>query len=543
MELINLSKYVERSYEETPIPEGWVQYGEDNLYPQYLVNLYQSSATHGALCMSIAQLFMGAGLDASEEQAKAKLAEWSCEDELPKAFLDLKVQGGFALEVQWTMDRSTILNVRHLPFENVRSGHMDIDERVRYYYYSTNWEECHHPDHTPQRIRAYHPDDRDEHSTQILYVKPFGIGSQFYPKPDYLGAVNYIELERSISEYHRNNLANGLAPSFHIAFANGLPPIEERQKIRRDIEAQLSGSTNAGKFIITYSDDADRKPTFEPFPVSDVDKQYEFLSGETTDKIMVGHRVVSPAMFGVKTAGELGNTEELQIASQLFDVQVVAPAQKLMAKTMGRLLADCGIVSQVSITSNNPFLNVDKERDAFAKVKKYDTKWLIEQREEIDPDEYELIDERPVEYDREDKRDILTNLARKVQKSKGVSDYDTPLFKVRYFYDGNNPKKNSRDFCSLMVKAGGVYKREDIEKANGKSLGASPNVWLEKGGINCFHYWTRRTYLRKNGRKLSEGDVKKLLDELDRSEKKANKIEKEDRRVGIAPRDMGMTNF
>lgn len=543
MELINLSKYVNKSFEETPIPEGWVQYGEDNLYPQYLVDLYQGSATHGALCMSIAQMIMGNGIEADEDTAKAKLSEWMCNDELPKACLDLKVQGGFALEIQWSMDRTTIMKVRHLPFENVRSGHMDIDERVRYYYYSTNWEESHHPDHIPQKIRSYSPDDRHEHTTQVLYVRPFGIGSMYYPKPDYLGAVNYIELERSISEYHRANISAGLAPSFHIAFSNGTPEIEQRQRIRRDIEAQLSGSTNAGKFIITYSDDPDRKPTFEPFPVSDVDKQYEFLSGETTDKIMVGHRVVSPAMFGVKTAGELGNTEELQIASQLFDVQVVAPAQKLVAKTISRLLADCGIVSQVSITSNNPFLTIGKERDAFSAIKRYDIAWLIDQGEEINPDEYELIDERPVDYEQEEKRDILTKLAKPVSKSRGASDYDTPLFKVRYYYDGKNPKPNSRDFCKLMKSAGRVYKREDIEKANGKSLGASPNVWLHKGGVNCFHYWTRRTYMRKTGRKLSESDVTKLLDELNRSEKRANKIEKEQREVGIAPRDMGMTNF
>lgn len=546
MELIKLAKYVERSYEEREVPEGYVLYGEDNLFPQYLVDLYNSSATHGALCNTIAQMFVGSNMMSDDDDVNAKFAEWGCHDELPKAALDLKIQGGFALEIRWSMDRSTIASVKHLPFENLRSGHMDIDERVRYYYYSTDWEQSHHPDHTPQKLRTYHVDDKEEHALQVLVVRPFSVGSQYYPKPDYLGAVNYVELEKSISEYHINNIRNGLAPSFHIAFKNGMPAIEERERIRRDIEFQLAGSQNAGKFLITYSDDPDRKPDFEPFPVSDVDKQYEFLSQETTDKIMVGHRVVSPAMFGVKTAGELGNTEELTIASQLFDTQVIAPAQQLLVRTFRRLLSDAGLKADVRIESTNPFLEKDTKREDFHVTEKYDLEWLISKGEDSESDEYDIIDERPVDYELEDKRNILTNLATAIPKSdRKASTYDTPLLKVRYFYDGENPKDNSREFCRLMKRANRVYKREDIERARGSIAGmkSGHDIWLHKGGVNCYHFWTRRTYLRKNNRTLSDADIRNLLNDLDAQERRANRIEDEPREVGIAPRDMGMTNF
>ena len=93
-----------------------------------------------------------------------------------------------------------------------------------------------------------------EHPTQILYVKPFSPGSYYYPKPDYIGSIDYIELDKEIGKYHINNIKNGLAPSFTIHFKNGVPASEERRKIRNDIERQLAGATNAGKFIVTYSD-------------------------------------------------------------------------------------------------------------------------------------------------------------------------------------------------------------------------------------------------------------------------------------------------
>jgi hypothetical protein len=139
MEILQLSKYEERSYRETPNREGFVNYGDDNLFPQYLVDLYHSSATHNALVTSIAMMIYGEGFDANDLEGRLAFDQWNLNDELRKACLDFKIQGGFALEVNWSLDRTTIANVSHLPFENVRSGFVNEDEKVEYYYYSKDW--------------------------------------------------------------------------------------------------------------------------------------------------------------------------------------------------------------------------------------------------------------------------------------------------------------------------------------------------------------------------------------------------------------------
>jgi hypothetical protein len=274
MELLKLQEYQERSYAEMPSNEGYVAYGDDNLFPQYLIDLYKSSATHNALCTSIAYMIFGDGVQADTLEARLKIEEWGLQDEVRKACLDLKIQGGFALEVVYSIDRTTISKVRHCPFENVRSAEVDEEEKVNYLYYSKDWsdKQC-----EPQVVCAFNPEKAVEHPVQILYVKPFSPGSYYYPKPDYIGSIDYIELDKEIGKYHINNIKNGLAPSFSIHFKNGIPASEERRKIRNDIERQLAGATNAGKFIVTYSDSPDRKPDFEPFPLSDADKQYQFL--------------------------------------------------------------------------------------------------------------------------------------------------------------------------------------------------------------------------------------------------------------------------
>jgi len=525
MDLLKLNEYQERSYEERPSNEGYVQYGDDNLFPQYLIDLYKSSATHNALCTSIAYMIYGDGVQADTLEARLKIEEWGLQDEVRKACLDLKIQGGFALEVVYSIDRTTVAKVRHCPFENIRSAEVDNDENVNFYYYSKDWS---NKQIEPELVRAFDPEDSLEYPVQILYVKPFSPGSYYYPKPDYIGSIDYIELDKEIGKYHINNIKNGLAPSFSIHFKNGVPAQEERHKIRNDIERQLAGATNAGKFIVTYSDSPERKPDFEPFPLSDADKQYQFLSTEVSDKIMVGHRVVSSAMFGVKTAGQLGNTQELEIASELFDKQVVKPYQRIVKDALESIFGAAGTPTVVSVeevpamTPQTPSEEVQMSDDVELNLA---CDFLIEMGEEVD-DEWELIDARRVDVETEATQDALWNFARVPSgKPQASSDQDNELVKVRYAYMPKITGKNgneSRDFCKRMVNAGDrVWRKEDIDAASSRAVnpGWGPNgsdtydLFLYHGGGSCQHFWERRTYLRKNNKKISVNRARKILRE------------------------------
>ena len=550
MELLKLNEYQERSYAEMPSNKGYVSYGDDNLFPQYLIDLYQSSATHNALCTSIAYMIFGDGVQTDTDEARLKLAEWGLDDELRKACLDLKIQGGFALEVIYSIDRTTIREVRHCPFENIRSCEVNEDEVIEFYYYSKDWSDnqC-----EPEKVRAFSPDDANEYPHQILYVKPFSPGSYYYPKPDYIGSINYIELDKEIGTYHINNIKNGLAPSFTIHFKNGVPPQEERNKIRNDIERQLAGATNAGKFIVTYSDNPDRKPDFEPFPLSDADKQYQFLSTEVSDKIMVGHRVVSSAQFGVKTAGQLGNTQELEIASQLFDKQVLKPYQRILTNAVEQVLRAAGTPSIVTVEvveADDPVEEVEAEQVQMAEHMTLACDHLLELGEELD-EEYELIDARRVDYDTEALQDAMWAFASVPSgKPQAASEQDNELIKVRYAYMPKETGKNgnpSRDFCQRMVNAGErVWRKEDIMAASQRAVnpGWGPggkdtyDIWLYKGGGSCQHYWERRTYLRKNNKKISVNRARKILREAG-----LEPLETNPRKVAQRPRDMDNRGF
>ena len=551
MELLKLKEYEERSYAEIPSHEGFVKYGDDNLFPQYLIDLYKSSATHNALCTSIAMMIFGDGVQASTLDARLKIEEWGLDDEIRKACVDLKIQGGFALEVVYSIDRTTISKVRHCPFENIRSGEVDENEDCHWYYYSKDWSDKREE---PIAVHAFDPEMKNEHPTQILYVKPFSPGSYYYPKPDYIGSIDYIELDKEIGKYHINNIKNGLAPSFTIHFKNGVPASEERRKIRNDIERQLAGATNAGKFIVTYSDSPERKPDFEPFPLSDADKQYQFLSTEVSDKIMIGHRVVSSAMFGVKTAGQLGNTQELEIASELFDKQVVKPYQRIVKNAVESILgaADAGAIVTISEAEAVQVQASEEVVDFHLNDDVAD--WLAERGEEMD-DEWVLIDERDFNPDTELAHDMLWSFASvPSSKPQAESNMDNDIIKVRYAYDGS--KSPEREFCRKMMSANRVYRKEDLvgpyypEQLGGASAravnpGFGPNgtdtydILLFKGGPNCHHRWIRRTYLKKNNQRISVSRARQIISQLPEDERRANPLPpNDDPRVSQWPSTM-----
>ena len=508
MDILKLSQYQERSYAESANSKGFVNYGDDNLFPQYLIDLFHSSSTHNALTTTIATMVFGEGFDATTLDGRLAFDQWNLNDELRKACVDFQIQGGFALEVNWSLDRTTIANVSHLPFENIRSGFVNEDEKVDYYYYSKDWSS---KKEEVEEICTFDPERKIDHPTQILYVKPFSPGSFYYPKPCYTGSIDYIELDKEIGKYHINNIKNGMSPSFSIHFKNGIPPQEERNRIRMDIERQMSGASNAGKFIVTYSDDPERKPDFEPFQLSDAHNQYQFLSEEVTGKIMVGHRVTNPQMFGVAVPGKLGGGGELAESAELFEQNVVRPNRRIVEETVQTLLRAAGLDSAVlELSSQEDEVNLDaswEHLDALG--------------EDIS-DEWELIDESPVDYETEAVKDALWAFASVPSSNpNGKSEQDTEIIKVRYVYSPKSVQDDSRSFCKKMVAASKVYRKEDIEAASlravnpglGRSGSDTYDLFLWKGGARCHHFWSRQTYLKKTNKKISVNQAKKLIRE------------------------------
>jgi len=570
LRVLNLSTYTSPKIKETKT-DNFVAYGEDNNYFQFLIDRYNGSATNNAIINGMSEMIFGRGLDATDSNRKpeayAQMITLFHDDCVRRLSSDLKLMGQCAMQVIYSKDRKTIARVEHIPVETLRAEKCNEKGEIEAYYMHPDWANYKKND-TLKRIEAF---GYGNEPIQIYYVKPYKAGYKYYSPVDYQGGIQYAELEEEISNYHINNIMNGLAPSMLINFNNGTPDPEQRQLIENRIYQKFSGSSNSGKFILSFNDDANTAASIEPIQLSDAHNQYQFLSDESMRKIMVAHRVVSPMLLGVKDSSGLGNNaDELKTASLLMDNTVIRPFQTLLINAFDDILAYNDISLNLYFKTLQPleFKELDnvvdgetREEETGVKLAKENEDFNDEEMlnaldgEEIS-DEWELVEKREYSEDNEsvedwagslvkEKKSTLNKLADFIKsKPNDKSKLDKSFYKVRYEYSEKYSSDNSRNFCTTMMgrtSKGVVYRKEDIDQASfsgvNKSFGHKGNnysLFKYKGGVNCGHYWSENLYRLKSKTEkyISKGK------EVDSIPKSYTPKGEEYRTSEIAPKDM-----
>ena len=583
LRIVNLSTYTTPDIVEKS-NKDWVSYGADNNYFKYLIDRYNGSPTNNAIINGMSEMIYGRGLDALNSNKKpdqyANMISLLHKDMVRKLCYDLKLMGQCSMQVIYSKDRKSIAQVEHIPVENLRAEKCNDKGEIEGYFYSDDWSKVKNVDQTT-RIPSF---GSSKENIEIIYVKPYRAGYKYYSSPDYAGGLQYAELEQEISNYHLNNILNGLAPSMLINFNNGTPNAEERQALENRIYSKFSGSSNAGKFILAFNDNPESAATIEPIQLSEAHQQYQFLSDESSKKVMVSHRVVSPMLLGIKDNSGLGNNaEELKTASTLMDNTVIRPFQMLLIDAFDSILAYNQMSLKLYFKTLQPleFTDLENVEDAETKEEETGVKLSNDLTDELSSNiadelidlgqtedellaEYDLVDESEVDYEFNDELDevitdlntepeqsalskiwnfVSTGTAKPNAKSKqdGKSKQDSQKgveFLVRYSYAPEKAGKDSRQFCSKMVTAKKVYRKEDIVAMGNKAVNSgfgkggadTYSIWLYKGGARCNHKWFRKTYQIKDGKKsqITSGQAKS----------KGFKAPKNAQKVPVAPKDM-----
>jgi hypothetical protein len=525
IKLIELASYTTPAIVENKNKE-WVEYGEDNNYYQYLIDLYYGSPTNNAAIKGIADLIYGDGLEVVK--ADRHLAGYL---DLKKVFhteclrncaMDLKMLGQYAIQLVKSKDKKKYVSAYHFPVQTLRPERCNEDGEIEGYYFAADWSKLKRGQ-KPKRFAAFGFDDSANEC--MLVVKPYSTGNYYFAPVDYQGGTQYANLEIEIANFHINNIKNGMAPSMLINFNNGQPPAEVKDMIEAQILSKFSGSSQAGKVILSFNDNAESKADITPVQLSDAHNQYQFLSTESSSKIMMAHRITSPMLLGIKDNTGFGNNaEELKTASTLFDNTVIRPFQRLLIEGVQKVMNYNGYNLDVYFKTLQPLEFTDlsgKVMDAETTEKEYgfkklvpefteeaESEWLdyLKDKGEVIGEEFELIDESPViDADAEAKQyNFFKRFAEPEEKSKD----DKGVYLIRYRYAPMSNKSNSRVFCRDMVanaKLGVVYRREDIDKMGDEGINgqfapsgkSNYSIWKYKGGVNCNHQWYRLSYMRK----------------------------------------------
>jgi hypothetical protein len=576
---LKLSEYVAKSDAEKVDRKGWVNYGDQNDFPQYLRDLAHESPVHGSLVVAIGDMIAGKGI--KSEQYQAELDALDINTLTYATAHDLKLFGGFFIEVIWSNDRTVISKLNAIPFEECRIAVNQDDDSEIGIFHSYDWSNTRKKKNTPEFIPKYNYLTREQEPRQIYWCFTY-TGSDTYPRPDYWSAINYIELDKQISIFHINQISNGLFPSTIINFYNGQATPEQKQQMMMDWENKMSGARNAGKVVMFFNERDQPKTEITPFPVNDADKQYQLMDTTATQKIITAHRVTTPLLFGIRdTGGGFGsNKDEMATGLEIFNKQVVEPYQAKINKSIEELLSKQLPGVTFEIVPNTPLVieqkaevvettvepvvasSLDAEQISSivqATLMAFEKKKVAAEDTAGDAlialgedwkEEWILIDSYNADEEIEHEFAVRTGAARPAAKSEQDAIIDGKYFITRYVYAGSFTHDNMRPFCKKMVEAGKLYRKEDIVSMENVAVnpgwgpeGANTyDIWFYKGGGNCRHFWEKRVYVDAKGAKINPNDPDAKRIAVSLAERMGYKV-RNNSLVAKLPEDMPYNGF
>ena len=613
--IIQLSSYTAPVIVENNKNE-WVEYGEDNNYYQFLIDRYSNSATNNAVINNICRLIFGQGLTATDSAMKpndwAQLLSILKEDDLRRIIFDLYALGQCALQIHYDKGHKAITRAFHTPIQLLRPEKCNQDGDIVGYFYSDNWSDP--KKYVPKRFDAFGTSKKE---VEILYLAPYSAGMKYFSNVDYQGGIDYALLEEKIAEYLINEVSNSFAPTTIVNFNNGQPTDEQKDEISASVIGKLTGSKGK-KVVISFNENEATKTTIDSVPLNDAPEHYQYLSDEATFKILRSHNVTTPLLFGVSVAtGFSSNADEMKTGALLFENMVIKPKQQMIVEMVNKILSFNGVSLKLSFKTLQPLdaggeliagdskrvidginslsplvankvlesmtpnevralvgLVPEQAGGNITQMSAQDELDVAKYGEDIDLDEWVLIDSRDVDYDLEDELDatleqynepttlskVLNLVKTGTARPNANSIQDGKLFKHRYRYVGETTDK-SRLFCKKMIQANKVYRKEDIvrmsseivnqtsTRADGTEGGFGPrgattyDIWLYKGGGACHHKWVRETYLRKSD--VNSPIAKKFMEEFKPSvaRKLGEIVPVNDKRVYTRPIDMPNKGF
>ena len=343
LKVINLSRHeIPIITEDTKTRQTWVPvgvYDNDDFF--FLIEeAYNTSTTNAACVEGIADLIYGEGIFTNNVEFEDTLKKILSKNDGRKISFDLKLFGNAAMQIVWNDDHTQVLRMYHIPVQKLRAEKLYGEPQIQNYFYCIDWNDM-KAIRNKKKLPAF---GTSKEKVEIAYVKGYTPGKYYYSLPDWISALQFTASEAELSNLHLNNIENGFLPLVAINLNNGVPPIEERDVIEDQIVSKFTGTRNAGRFMITFNDSAENKPTFDAIQTENLHEKYEYVAKYAQDRILVAHRITSPLLFGIRTEanGFSSNADEMAMAFSILQSMTIVPFQNLLLGSIEEVLEKGG---------------------------------------------------------------------------------------------------------------------------------------------------------------------------------------------------------
>ena len=405
IEILQLANYVRPEIKESA-SKDFVLNGDKNRFYQEIIDRYNGSATNRAIIDAYAQYIYGKGLTSNQKSTKAiqfaDILRILSKKDLKNVCQDYSLFGEASIEI--IFKGGNIMQIKHTPKNCIVPNKMDENGDVKSYWYSRDFSQPRK--YEPIQIPAF-GFDAIKNGSAIYIISDYQVGKTYFSDPTYLSGMPYAVFEEEYSNFVVNHIKNGLSFGHIINFNDGADKTEEQKKAIFDSFRQnLAGSTNAGKFVLAYNDNKENSVTIEALTVSDAHKQYEFLTADAMQKIMLSHRVTSPILFGIKDATGFGNNaDEMQVAFDELMLNVIQPKQEVILDALMFVLNQNGFNIDLDFIPLRPKTTTEQPTQLSKQVQERSFEEieldLANYGETLDENEWELVSSNPLDFEKE----------------------------------------------------------------------------------------------------------------------------------------------
>jgi hypothetical protein len=336
---------------------GYVPFGQDNLYPEILNQIYYTSPLHGAIVDFKVNATIGAGYELKTDKLSPQelldLYTWEKKMRLAKSVKAVTKQLVMHNRVYFKLhfdEKGKLHKIENVSPEKVR-----VNNTKTMYSLCDDWASR----IDVEEVKPYHPLNSDK--CQLYSYELPSIGQDYYPLPQYSSALNFAFLSGELSYFAKSNIQNSIFPAFAMMFPKR-PQSEEEKKVLRDTIDRMKGAANAGKGVAFFANSPDQLPKIESIPTNQNDKLFQEASGLNTEQICFAH-TIDPILMGVRTTGSLGNGADIKQAYVIFEKNVVIPLREQVTEIFSELLNIARLKADFTIKNFQIINDAIVERD------------------------------------------------------------------------------------------------------------------------------------------------------------------------------------
>jgi hypothetical protein len=339
-DIINFNKH------QTPQPIEYIQgsnninlvrWGINNLYPNFLIELYNDSPLHKSIVNAKVDYITGDGLRIKNNDKPISLIPNptdSFDEFIGKIINDYLILNFYAVEVIYNK-LGTAIQWNHIPAHKIR---MNRDRSKFWYGYDYFLE--------PYNTISYEywkPGINKDGYSKIFYYSNYApTVNNIYPTPEYSGAIKAIETDIAIKDFNINNIKNQFSVSSIVTFFGGQASPEVQAALERKLKNSYTGESG-GKMIVGFENAQGTPPDVKNISPGEWDKSYIEIQKNTTQDILIAHQAVSPMLFGIKTEGQLGGATELETSYEIFKNLYVKNRRNELESSLNKLFADLNL--------------------------------------------------------------------------------------------------------------------------------------------------------------------------------------------------------